>query len=77
MVADLIRRLDLGMYADKPAHTYSGGNKRKLSTAIALVAGPKLVLLDEPTTVSDGSPRDGFDHGLGWWRLPLNFLHAY
>jgi len=57
MVSDLIRRLDLGMYADKPSYTYSGGNKRKLSTAIALVAGPKLVLLDEPTTGMDPAAR--------------------
>lgn len=51
LVAHLIRRLDLTQYADKPSHTYSGGNKRKLSTAIALIGNPPLVLLDEPTTV--------------------------
>jgi ATP-binding cassette subfamily A (ABC1) protein 3 len=32
---------------------YSGGTKRKLSTAIALVGGPPLVFLDEPTTGMD------------------------
>ena len=32
---------------------FSGGNKRKLSTAIALVGGPPIVFLDEPTTGMD------------------------
>ena len=32
---------------------YSGGNKRKLCTAIALVGNPPIVLLDEPTTGMD------------------------
>ena len=30
---------------------FSGGNKRKLSAAIAFMANPALVFLDEPTTV--------------------------
>jgi ABC-type multidrug transport system ATPase subunit len=29
---------------------YSGGNKRKLSTAIALVGDPSVICLDEPTS---------------------------
>lgn len=32
---------------------YSGGNKRKLSTAIALIGKPPVVFLDEPTTGMD------------------------
>lgn len=32
---------------------FSGGNKRKLSTAIALVGNPPIVFLDEPTTGMD------------------------
>ena len=34
-----IRRTDLVEYADRPCSGYSGGNKRKLSTALALLAG--------------------------------------
>jgi ABC-type glutathione transport system ATPase component len=30
---------------------YSGGNKRKVSAALAFMANPELVFLDEPTTV--------------------------
>ena len=33
--------------------TYSGGNKRKLSTAIALIAQPRIIFLDEPTSGVD------------------------
>lgn len=36
----------LAPYIDRPCGTYSGGNKRKLSLAIALIGDPKLVLLD-------------------------------
>ena len=35
----------------------SGGNKRKLSTAIALVGNPPILLLDEPTTGMDPATR--------------------
>lgn len=38
-------KLELTKYADKPAGTYSGGNKRKLSTAIALIGYPAFVFL--------------------------------
>ena len=41
----MLVKLMLKEYADKPAGTYSGGNRRKLSTAIALLARPSLVLL--------------------------------
>ncbi|XP_077189048.1 retinal-specific phospholipid-transporting ATPase ABCA4 isoform X2 [Paroedura picta] len=52
-----IEKLGLSMYADQLAGTYSGGNKRKLSTAIALIGCPPLVLLDEPTTGMDPQSR--------------------
>uniref|UniRef100_A0A669QZW6 P-type phospholipid transporter n=1 Tax=Phasianus colchicus TaxID=9054 RepID=A0A669QZW6_PHACC len=52
-----IQKLGLPMYADQLAGTYSGGNKRKLSTAIALIGCPPLVLLDEPTTGMDPQSR--------------------
>ncbi|XP_059504050.1 retinal-specific phospholipid-transporting ATPase ABCA4 isoform X2 [Stegostoma tigrinum] len=52
-----IEKLDLAEYADQTAGTYSGGNKRKLSTAIALVGCPPVVLLDEPTTGMDPKSR--------------------
>ena len=36
---------------------YSGGNKRKLSTAIALIGDPPIIFLDEPTTGMDPMAR--------------------
>ncbi|MEQ2243751.1 Retinal-specific ATP-binding cassette transporter [Ilyodon furcidens] len=48
-----IQKLGLSEYAGRSAGTYSGGNKRKLSTAIAMIGCPALVLLDEPTTGMD------------------------
>uniref|UniRef100_A0A8D0GAH8 ABC transporter domain-containing protein n=1 Tax=Sphenodon punctatus TaxID=8508 RepID=A0A8D0GAH8_SPHPU len=57
-VADwVIQKLGLSVYADQLAGTYSGGNKRKLSTAIALIGCPPLILLDEPTTGMDPQSR--------------------
>jgi len=53
MVNFLLDRLTLTVYADRPAEGYSGGNKRKLSVAIALIGDPKVVFLDEPSTGMD------------------------
>lgn len=53
MVDNLLQRLGLGQYADRVCDSYSGGNKRKLSVAIALVGEPPAVLMDEPSTGMD------------------------
>uniref|UniRef100_A0A3B5A5W3 P-type phospholipid transporter n=1 Tax=Stegastes partitus TaxID=144197 RepID=A0A3B5A5W3_9TELE len=52
-----IRKLSLLKYADKAAGSYSGGNMRKLSTAMALIGAPPVVFLDEPTTGMDPKAR--------------------
>ncbi|XP_055329067.1 ATP-binding cassette sub-family A member 7-like [Paramacrobiotus metropolitanus] len=52
-----ISRLQLSAHARRCAGTYSGGNKRKLSTAIALIGDPDIVFLDEPTTGMDPKAR--------------------
>lgn len=48
-----ISNFGLVHYASKPAGTYSGGNKRKLSAAIAFIGRPSIVFLDEPTAGMD------------------------
>lgn len=45
--------VDLTEFADKPCGEYSGGNKRKLCFALALIGTPPLILLDEPTSGVD------------------------
>ncbi|PIK50489.1 ATP-binding cassette transporter subfamily A [Apostichopus japonicus] len=57
VVDSTIEHLDLVKYADKLCGNYSGGNKRKLSTAIAMVGSPPTVLLDEPTSGMDPKAR--------------------
>nr|XP_032808974.1 uncharacterized protein LOC116941727 [Petromyzon marinus] len=52
-----VSTLGLIYIADRSAGSYSGGNKRKLSTAIALIGNPPLVFLDEPTTGMDPKAR--------------------
>uniref|UniRef100_A0A673GSD4 P-type phospholipid transporter n=1 Tax=Sinocyclocheilus rhinocerous TaxID=307959 RepID=A0A673GSD4_9TELE len=52
-----IRKLGLVKYLDKKAGSYSGGNMRKLSTAISLIGAPPVVFLDEPTTGMDPKAR--------------------
>ncbi|MGH3878363.1 MAG: ATP-binding cassette domain-containing protein [Actinophytocola sp.] len=56
---ELIGRFQLDDAADRPAKTYSGGMRRRLDLAGALVAEPEVVLLDEPTTGLD--PRGRLD----------------
>ncbi|XP_012735452.2 phospholipid-transporting ATPase ABCA1 isoform X1 [Fundulus heteroclitus] len=48
-----VRKLGLTQYAEQEAGGYSGGNKRKLSTAISLIGAPPVIFLDEPTTGMD------------------------
>jgi ATP-binding cassette subfamily A (ABC1) protein 3 len=49
--------MDLKQYDDKCAGTLSGGNKRKLSVAIAMLGNPPIVFLDEPSTGMDPEAR--------------------
>jgi ABC-type multidrug transport system ATPase subunit len=48
-----LEALGLKEYADRPSATYSGGNQRKLSAAMALIGEPPVALLDEPTSGVD------------------------
>ncbi|MFB7293629.1 ATP-binding cassette domain-containing protein [Actinacidiphila glaucinigra] len=50
---ELIDRFGLGAAADRPAKTYSGGMRRRLDLAAALVVRPPVLFLDEPTTGLD------------------------
>ncbi|XP_012944277.1 ATP-binding cassette sub-family A member 3 [Aplysia californica] len=53
----LIDSLMLTPHADKLVGQYSGGNKRKLSTALALVGDPAFIMLDEPSSGMDPAAR--------------------
>ncbi|VVC36008.1 Hypothetical protein CINCED_3A013120 [Cinara cedri] len=48
-----IKLLGLDEYKDRLSGIYSGGNKRKLNTAMALIGDPPVVFLDEPTSGVD------------------------
>jgi ABC-2 type transport system ATP-binding protein len=50
---ELLERFELTDAADRPARTYSGGMRRRLDVAAALVQRPPVVFLDEPTTGLD------------------------
>jgi ATP-binding cassette subfamily A (ABC1) protein 3 len=45
--------MDLVAYRNVYANNLSGGNKRKLSVAMAVIGNPPLVFLDEPSTGVD------------------------
>uniref|UniRef100_A0A3B4B911 ABC transporter domain-containing protein n=1 Tax=Periophthalmus magnuspinnatus TaxID=409849 RepID=A0A3B4B911_9GOBI len=51
-VENVLRSLLLEPHADKLIRSY-GGNKRKLSAGIALIGGPPVIFLDEPSTGMD------------------------
>ncbi|KAJ0172474.1 hypothetical protein K1T71_011613 [Dendrolimus kikuchii] len=65
---DVIRRtldmFDLMKYAEVRSGALSGGNKRKLCTAIAFMARTPLVLLDEPTSGMDPASRACVSRGV-------------
>jgi ABC-2 type transport system ATP-binding protein len=54
---ELLERFELVEAADRPTKTYSGGMRRRLDLAAALVARPPVLFLDEPTTGLDPRSR--------------------
>ncbi len=50
---ELLEQFDLDEAGDRPSKTYSGGMRRRLDLAGALVAQPPVLILDEPTTGLD------------------------
>jgi ABC-2 type transport system ATP-binding protein len=54
---ELLARFRLDEAADRPVKTYSGGMRRRLDLAGALVADPQVLFLDEPTTGLDPRSR--------------------
>jgi ABC-2 type transport system ATP-binding protein len=60
---ELLERFDLSDAGDRPVKTYSGGMRRRLDLAGALVSQPSVLFLDEPTTGLDPRSR------LGLWEV--------
>lgn len=58
---ELLEQFDLVEAADRVVKTYSGGMRRRLDLASALIGRPRLLILDEPTTGLDPRSR------LGMW----------
>ena len=57
--AELLERFELTEAASRPVRGYSGGMRRRLDLAAALVAKPPVIFLDEPTTGLDPRSRIG------------------
>jgi len=66
---ELLERFDLTDAANRPAKTYSGGMRRRLDIAASLIARPRVLFLDEPTTGLDPRSR------LGMWEFIADLVH--
>jgi ABC-type transport system involved in cytochrome bd biosynthesis fused ATPase/permease subunit len=55
-INERVEEVKLGFAADQLAGNFSGGMRRRLSVAVALIGDPAIVYLDEPTTGMDPSP---------------------
>lgn len=53
----MLKVLNLGPVCDEAVHKLSGGTRRRLCVALAFVAEPHLVSLDEPTSGVDPAAR--------------------
>ena len=59
-VDEVLRFTELSERANDPLHTFSGGMKRRVSLACALVHRPEILFLDEPTAAVDPQLRSRF-----------------
>lgn len=59
-IDELLEEMGLSEFADKLVKTYSGGMKRKLEIAAAIIHNPEIIFLDEPTLGLDPSSRSEF-----------------
>eukprot|EP00512_Aurantiochytrium_limacinum_P001341 CAMPEP_0171491806 /NCGR_PEP_ID=MMETSP0958-20121227/4060_1 /TAXON_ID=87120 /ORGANISM="Aurantiochytrium limacinum, Strain ATCCMYA-1381" /LENGTH=1969 /DNA_ID=CAMNT_0012025257 /DNA_START=215 /DNA_END=6124 /DNA_ORIENTATION=- len=57
LIESTLSEMNLKIHADKLSMTYSGGNKRKLSVAIASLGTPAIIMLDEPSAGVDPAAR--------------------
>src|SRR5512141_906843 len=67
---EILEFVGLADFKDRPAGQLSGGMKQKLGLASALVARPKVLLLDEPTTGVDPVTRQDF------WQLVIRLVSS-
>ncbi len=67
---ELLEQFDLTDAADRVAKTYSGGMRRRLDIAMSLVARPRVLFLDEPTTGLDPRSRNAM------WDLIADLVKA-
>ncbi|GGD26334.1 ABC transporter ATP-binding protein [Pontibacillus salipaludis] len=67
-IEDVMRVVGLTEHMDKPVRNYSGGMKRRLSLAIALLHEPDVLILDEPTVGIDPVLRQSIWAELYRWK---------
>jgi ABC-2 type transport system ATP-binding protein len=65
LMRDLLERVGLTNAGDRKVRTYSGGMKRRLDLALALIHDPSILFLDEPTTGLDPQSRSALWEEVG------------